>query len=131
MQHSNKVTKLKSFLSQFITNISLLILINSTITVGPTDAKINLPNCWWVIHNNVVQISGQRRAIIPDVCAKHDTPPVLQTKYKEFEKICFPFHVNSEIFTVNEAYEMLSLNELKVRSKLIDHFKKEKYTPIG
>ena len=79
-------------------------------TVGPTDTNIELADLLVGIYSNVglVQIPGQKRALVSNTCATMEAPPVLQTRYKEFEGIFHLFPVNSEIFTINEACELLN-----------------------
>ena len=79
------------------------------------------------MHDNAVKILGQERALVPVIYATCVTPPVLQTRYGELERLRFSLPVD-KIFTTNEACEILCLNEAKTRSKLIDHSKKQEPT---
>ena len=66
-----------------------------------------------------------------DTCATMDIPSVFHTRYKECERINCLFPVNSEMSTENKANEILSLIDVGVKTKLIDCFIKQMYTPVG
>ena len=87
-------------------------------TVQPTDTNMEVANLLVGMHDNRVQTLGQKRAFEQDPC------------FGAFKEICYPFPVNNEMFTANEACQILSLIDARHTNKLIDHFTEQKYIPV-
>ena len=83
-------------------------------TLQPTNTKMELAELLVGMHNNVVETLGQKRTLVLDQCVTMERPPVLKNSHRPFEGIRYLFPVNNEMFTANEACQILSLIDAKV-----------------